>query len=79
MVVLAPYGGKPILNDKIQKLFIAGKKDFVVDYTDIKYLHKKSAEPKKMQIYKSSGHAQELFESAFREELIKLITDFISN
>ena len=79
MVVLAPYGGKPILNDKIEKLFIVGKKDFVVDYTDIKYLHKKSAEPKKMQIYKSSGHAQELFESAFGEELINLITEFISN
>lgn len=80
MLVLAPYGGDPIKNNKIQKLFVVGKKDFVVDYTDIKYLHKKSAEPKKLKIYtKTSAHAQELFDSSVSEELIKLITEFISN
>jgi len=79
MVVLAPYGGKPIMNDKIQKLFVVGKKDFVVDYTDIKYLHKKSAEPKQLQIYtKTSAHAQEIFDSAFSEDLVKLIVGFIN-
>ncbi len=79
MVVLAPYGGKPIKNNSILKLFVVGKKDFVVDYSDIKYLYEKSAEPKKLQIYKTSAHAQEIFDSAVSEELVKLITEFISN
>jgi len=79
MVVLAPYGGDPIKDGKLQKLFIIGKKDWVVDYYDIDYLHKKSAEPKKLQVYKkSSAHAQELFETGSRDDLISLIVDFIS-
>ena len=79
MVALAPYDGKPIKEGKLQKLFIIGKKDFVVDYYDIDYLHKKSSEPKQIQVYKkSSAHAQELFETDLRDELINLIIDFVS-
>ena len=78
MVVLAPYDGKPINDEKLHKLFVIGKKDFVVDYYDVVYLHKKSSEPKKIQVYKkSSAHAQELFGTDFRDDLINLITDFV--
>jgi pimeloyl-ACP methyl ester carboxylesterase len=77
VIVLAPYGGSPIKNEKLKKLFVVTKGDRLGVYQDVKRLYKDSSEPKQIVEFEGSEHAQELFESSKKEELSKLIVNFI--
>lgn len=77
VIVIAPFGGKPILNKSISKLFIVGKDDGIgFDTYDI---FKKSNEKKQLKEFDSPAHAQHLFHTKHKEDLTKLIIRFISN
>ncbi len=78
IVVLAPYGGNPIKNDKISKLFVVATKDMHDLHSDIVTLHDESAEPKMLKVYESRAHAQELFMGKDKEDVINLILKFVS-
>jgi esterase/lipase len=78
VIVLAPYGGCPIKNEKIKKLFVVAKGDRLGIYKDIKRLYKDSSEPKQIVEFEGSEHAQQLFESSKKEKLSNLIIEFIT-
>jgi len=78
VIVLAPYGGSPIKNEKIKKLFVVAKGDRLGIYQDVKRLYKDSSEPKQIVEFEDSEHAQELFNSSQKEKLSDLIVDFIT-
>lgn len=77
-VVLAPYGGNSIKNSKIRKLFIVSKEDSLGIYSDVITLYKDSSEPKTIKEYGGSEHAQHMFKGKHKDDLIKVIADFIS-
>lgn len=79
VIALAPAGGNSIQSQKINKLFIVAKHDGLGLYPDVKNLYQASSEPKKFVEVDSSAHAQHLFKTSHREELAKLIVDFIAN
>ena len=79
VIVLAPAGGKPITSRKIKKLFVVAKDDRLGIYTDVKNLYEGSSDPKKIVEFEGSEHAQHLFKSPYKEELSKLIIDFIAD
>jgi len=79
VVALAPAGGYPIKSQKIKKLFIVAKHDGLGLHPDVKQLYDSSPEPKKFVEYEGTAHAQHLFKTSHKEELSKLIVDFMSN
>ena len=79
VIVLAPYGGSPIKSEKIKKLFVVSKQDRLGIYSDVKRLYKGSSDPKKIKEIEGSEHAQHLFKSSHKEELSRLIIDFITD
>lgn len=79
VILLAPSGGKPITSKKIKKFFIVAKDDRLGLYTDVKNLYEGSSDPKKIVEFEGSEHAQHLFKSSHKEELSKLIIDFIAD
>jgi dienelactone hydrolase len=79
VIALAPAGGKPIKSKVIKKLFIVAKNDSLGLYEDVKKLYESSSDPKKFIVFKGSEHAQHLFNSSHKQELTKLIIDFIAN
>ena len=79
VIVLAPSGGKPITRKKINKLFIVAKDDNLGIYTDVKKIYEGSSDPKKIVEFEGSEHAQHLFKSSHKEELSRLIIDFITD
>ena len=78
VIVLAPAGGNPIKNKKINKLFVIAKDDRLGIYSKVKKIYTHSAEPKKMVEYDGSEHAQHLFKSSHKDELSELLIDFIN-
>ena len=80
VILLAPAGGKPIKSEQVKKLFIVAEDDMISSNAEVYNLYIDSSEPR---IYKeimgSSDHAQRLFDSSHREEIIQLIIDFIKN
>jgi dienelactone hydrolase len=79
VIALAPAGGNPIKSKKIKKLFIVAKNDSLGLYSDVKKLYESSSDPKKFVEFAGSEHAQHLFNSSHKEELSRLIIDFITN
>ena len=79
VIVLAPAGGSPIGSEKVKKLFVVAKEDRLGIYSDVKRLHEDSSEPKRIVEFEGSEHAQHLFKSSHKEELVKLIVDFITD
>ena len=79
VIVLAPSGGKPITSEKIKKFFIVAKDDSLGIYADVKKLYEGSSDPKKIVEFEGSEHAQYLFKSSHKEELSRLIIDFITD
>jgi pimeloyl-ACP methyl ester carboxylesterase len=79
VIVLAPSGGKPITSKEIKKLFVVAKDDRLGIYTDVKDLYERSSDPKKIVEFEGSEHAQRLFKTSHKEELSKLIIDFITD
>jgi pimeloyl-ACP methyl ester carboxylesterase len=79
VIVLAPSGGSPIKSGKIKKLFVVAKGDRLGMYPDVKKLYEGSSEPKKIVEFEGSEHAQHLFKSSNKDELSRLIIDFITH
>jgi len=79
VIALAPAGGNSIPSQKIKKLFIVAKHDGLGLYPDVKAMYQSSSEPKKFVEVDGSAHAQHLFKTSHKEELTKLIVDFIAD
>ena len=79
VITLAPAGGDPIKNEKIQKLFIVSKQDSLGLYPEVKSLFNESSDPKKFAEIEGSAHAQHIFKGPHKAELTQLIVDFITN
>ena len=76
VVVLAPFGGEPIKSTTIDKLFIVAKDDFMG--SDTYTFFEQSSQKKRLKEYDSSEHAQHLFNGKYKEDLTKIIVDFLS-
>ena len=79
VIVLAPSGGKPITRKEINKLFIVSKDDNLGIYAVVKEIYEGSSDPKKIVEFEGSEHAQHLFKSSHKEELSRLIIDFVTD
>jgi hypothetical protein len=79
VILLAPSGGKPITSKGIKKLFIVAKDDRLGVYNDVKELYEGSSNPKNIVQFEGSEHAQHLFKGPHKEELSRLIIDFITD
>lgn len=79
VVLLAPAGGPPLQNDKIRKLFIVAEDDMISSSAEVYKLYKSSSDPKLYNEFKGSDHAQRLFESKEKENIVQLIIQFILN
>jgi hypothetical protein len=79
VILLAPSGGKPIPSKGMKKLFIVAKHDRLGIYDDVIELYEGSSDPKKIVEFEGSEHAQHLFKSPHKEELSRLIIDFITD
>ncbi len=77
VVLLAPAGGAPLQNDTIRKLFIVAEDDMISSSAEVYKLYKGSSDPKLYKELKGSDHAQRLFDSKQKENIIQLIIAFI--
>ncbi len=76
VVTLSAVRGTPISNKNIKKLFIVseGEKSFQT----VQKFYDGSTEPKSIKVFEGAKHAQFLFYSQHKDELTKLIMDFIT-
>jgi dienelactone hydrolase len=79
VVLLAPAGGVPLQNDTIRKLFIVAEDDMISSSAEVYKLYKSSSDPKLYKELQGSDHAQRLFDSKQKENVIQLIIGFIQN
>jgi len=79
VIALAPAGGGFIKSKNINKLFIVAKEDSLGLFEDVKQLYERSSDPKKFVAIDGSEHAQHIFRGSHKEELTKLIIDFITH
>jgi len=79
VVLLAPAGGAPLQNEKIRKLFIVAEDDMISSSAEVYKLYKSSSDPRLYKELEGSDHAQRLFESRQKENVIQLIIRFIQN
>ena len=77
IVVIAPFGGSPVKNKNISKLFIVAEDDMMSSSAEVYRLYDDSSYPKEFKEYSGSSHAQWLFETEHKEALIDTIVDFI--
>jgi len=75
VVLLAPAGGPAVASTANNKLFIVSENEGM--FTGVKAIYEASAEPKQIKIYPGNAHAQHLFKTDVRDELIDRITRFI--
>ncbi|MDH5399409.1 MAG: alpha/beta hydrolase [Cyclobacteriaceae bacterium] len=71
VVLLAAAGGQPIMNKNVEKLFVVSKEEKA--YERVVKLHEESAEPKTLKVYPGSSHAQHMFKTEHRDDLVRLI------
>lgn len=80
VILLAPAGGRPIKTEQVRKLFIVAEDDMVSSNAEVYNLYINSSDPK---IYKefmgSSEHAQRLFDSKHKENIVQMMIHFIEN
>ena len=79
MVALAPYGGVPVKNPKIRKLFIVAKADSLGSYSHVRELYQDSSDPKILKEYDGTEHAQHMFKGRHKEDLTSTVIDFIQS
>ncbi|MFC4723222.1 alpha/beta hydrolase [Geojedonia litorea] len=75
VILLAPAGGKAISSETIEKLIVVSEGEGL--FKKVNQIFNESNPPKQLKTFKGSFHAQHLFKSEYRDELIKLITDFL--
>ncbi len=76
-ILLAPAGGFPIKHSYIRKLFIVSEDDMIASSAEVYNLCMDSAKPRIYKEFGGSDHAQELLAGEYKEEVIKLMLDFI--
>jgi len=79
VALLAPAGGPPLQNNIIRKLFIVAEDDMISSSAEVYKLYKSSSDPKLYRELKGSDHAQRLFDSKEKENMVQLIIQFIQN
>ncbi len=79
VILLAPAVNTPLKNSPVQKLFIAAEDDMIMSNVEVYRVYEASSDPKTWKEFSTGAHAQRLFETEYREELIKLIIDFIKD
>jgi alpha-beta hydrolase superfamily lysophospholipase len=75
VVLLAPAGGPAIASTVTDKLFVASEAERM--FAGVMNIYNASAEPKQIQVYPGNTHAQHLFKTDVRNELIERIINFI--
>jgi len=75
VVLLAPAGGPALASTSTDKLFVVSRDEGL--YDRVMAIYEASSEPKAIQVYPGDAHAQHLFDTAEREDLIRRITGFI--
>lgn len=78
VVLLAPAGGAPLEDNRIEKLFITTEDDMIISSAEVYKIYKASADPKVYKEYEGASHAQRLFYGDQQEEVSLLIIDFIN-
>ena len=78
LVVIAPFGGDPVKNKNISKLFIAAEDDMMSSSAEVYRLFDDSSDPKIYIEFPGSNHAQRLFDSEHKETLVETIINFIT-
>lgn len=76
VVLLAPAGGPAIGSTVNGTLFVVAENERM--FSRIMAIYTASAEPKQIQIYPGNIHAQHLFKTDVRDELIERIINFIN-
>jgi alpha-beta hydrolase superfamily lysophospholipase len=74
-VLMAPAGGPAIRSTVTEKLFIVSENERM--FSRVMAIHAASAEPKQVQVYPGNAHAQHMFKTDVRDELIERIMNFI--
>lgn len=75
VVLLAPAGGPALLSTSTDKLFVVSRNEGL--YDRVTAIFEASAEPKAIKVYAGEAHAQHLFNTDVRDDLIDRITGFI--
>jgi len=75
VVLLAPAGGPAIVSTVSEKLFVVSENERM--FSSVMAIYNASADPKQVKIYPGNTHAQHLFKTDVRDELIEQITNFI--
>jgi alpha-beta hydrolase superfamily lysophospholipase len=75
VVLLAPAGGPAIVSTVNEKLFVVSENERM--FSSVMAIYNASADPKQVKIYPGNTHAQHLFNTDVRDELIEQITNFI--
>ncbi|WP_456460764.1 alpha/beta hydrolase [Lutibacter sp.] len=76
VVLLAPAGGDGITSKSIKKLFVVSKNERL--FTRVNKIYNESSNPKELKIFSGASHAQNMFNSVHRNELINLIVNFLN-
>ena len=76
VVLLAPAGGVGITSKSIRKLFIVSKEEKM--FSRVNTIYNDSSQPKELEVFSGSFHAQHMFKAEYRGELIALIIDFLN-
>jgi len=74
-VLLAPAGGPGIVSTTTDKLFVVSQNEGM--FKGVMGIYNASADPKQIKVYPGSVHAQHLFKTGVRDELIERIINFI--
>jgi pimeloyl-ACP methyl ester carboxylesterase len=77
MVLLSPVKDTPINNSVIKKLFVASAEERALPVVEKSF--DTANQPKSIKTFPGSSHAQFLFYSPHRQQLITLVTDFVVN
>lgn len=77
VILLAPAGGPALVSTAIDKLFVVSEKEGM--FSGVMAIYNASAEPKQIKIYPGNAHAQHLFKTDIRDELIERIINFINS
>ncbi len=77
VILLAPAGGPAVASATTEKLFIVSEDEQM--FSAVVKIYTSSAEPKQLKIYPGSTHAQHLFKTDNRDDLVARIVEFIAS
>jgi pimeloyl-ACP methyl ester carboxylesterase len=76
VALLSPLKSMPIKNSTIKKLFVVSNEEKV--FPLVEKLYSASSQPKQIETFSGKSHAQFIFYSSGRQQLIDLLKGFIS-